>query len=204
MIYRFYDYIDKYVETLTYIIQRAIYNKYSFDYVQKRISNSEMITEFEKSNVTLIAFNSYQKNYSLIFDDYNDFEYQRDVVINWVCYAYIYLFINEQITFEIMFILFPIEEMMKLFPLYHEMNITKLDELFYEKTKYSLLDAIMNKKEIASSKLSESTGISISTIKSLRYNKRDLNKLQYSYVREIAKQLDIRIESLFILKLELD
>jgi DNA-binding Xre family transcriptional regulator len=163
-----------------------------------------MINEFEKSNVTLIAFSSYEKNYSLIFDDYNDFEYRRDNTLNWISYAYIYLFINQQVTFETLFILFPIKEMIKLFPLYHEMSITKLDEVFYEKTKYSLLDGIMNKKEMSSYKLAELTGISVSTIKALRYNKRDLNKLQYSYVREIAKYLNIKIESLFFLKLEIN
>ena len=203
-IYQYYDYIDKYVETLTYIIQRAIHNRYSFDYIQRRICFSEMINDFEKSNVTLIAFNSYEKNYSLMFDDSNSFEYQRNNVINWISHAYIYLFINKQITFESLFLLFPIEEMINLFPLYHEMSFTKLDELYSEKTKYSLLDAIMSKRNMSSNKLAALSGISISTIKSLRYNKRDLNKLQYSYVREIAKQLDIRIESLFNLKLELD
>lgn len=204
MIYQFYDYINKYVETLTYIFSRAIHNKYSYEYIQKRICESEMINEFEKSNVTLIAFSSYEKNYSLIFDDYNDFEYRRDNTLNWISYAYIYLFINQQVTFETLFILFPIKEMIKLFPLYHEMSITKLDEVFYEKTKYSLLDGIMNKKEMSSYKLAELTGISVSTIKALRYNKRDLNKLQYAYVREIAKYLNIKIESLFFLKLELN
>lgn len=204
MIYQFYDYINKYVETLTYIFSRAIHNKYSYEYIQKRICESKMINEFEKSNVTLIAFSSYEKNYSLIFDDYNDFEYRRDNTLNWISYAYIYLFINQQVTFETLFILFPIKEMIKLFPLYHEMSIIKLDEVFYEKTKYSLLDGIMNKKEMSSYKLAELTGISVSTIKALRYNKRDLNKLQYSYVREIAKYLNVKIESLFFLKLELN
>lgn len=204
MIYQFYDYINKYVETLTYIFSRAIHNKYSYEYIQKRICESKMINEFEKSNVILIAFSSYEKNYSLIFDDYNDFEYRRDNTLNWISYAYIYLFINQQVTFETLFILFPIKEMIKLFPLYHEMSITKLDEVFYEKTKYSLLDGIMNKKEMSSYKLAELTGISVSTIKALRYNKRDLNKLQYSYVREIAKYLNVKIESLFFLKLELN
>ena len=203
-IYQYYDYIDKYAETLTYIFQRAIHNRYSFDYIQKRICFSEMVIEFEKSNVTLIAFNSYKKNYSLMFDDSDSFEYQRNNLINWISHAYIYLFINKQITFESLFLLFPIEEMINLFPLYHEMSVSKLDELYSETTKYSLLDAIMTKRNMSSNKLAALSGISISTIKFLRYNKRDLNKLQYSYVREIAKQLDVRIESLFNLRLELD
>ena len=83
------------------------------------------------------------------------------------------------------------------------MSVTKLDELFYERTTYSLLDGIMNKRNMSSNELAELTNISVSTIKALRYNVRDLNKLQYSYVREIAKCLDVKIESLFFLKLEL-
>lgn len=202
MIYQFYDYIDKYVETLTYIFSRAMHNKYTYEYIQKRISESEMINELENSNVTLIAFSSFEKNYSSMFDDYNDFEYKRDNVLNWISYAYIYLFINQQVTFETLFLLFPIQEMINLFPIYHEMDITKLDDCFYEKTKYSLLDAIMNVRKVSSYKLAELTGISVSTIKALRYSKRDLNKLQFSYVRDIAKHLGVKIESLFFLKLE--
>lgn len=204
MIYQAYDYIDKYVETLTYIFSRALYNKYSFDYIQKRIYKSEMIREFEESNVTPIAFDSYEKNYKSIFGDMDDFKYERNNTINWIVYAYIYLFIHKKITFEFLLLLFPLERMFEIFPMYHQMGISRLDGLFHEETKYSLLDAIMNKRKITSKKLSELTGISVSTIKALRYNKRDMNKLQYSYVRKIAEVLKIKTESLFFLELELD
>ena len=204
MIYQAYDYIDKYVETLTYIFCRALHNNYSFDYIQERIYKSEMIREFEESNVTLIAFDSYEKNYKSIFGDMDDFNYERNNTLNWIAYAYIYLFINKKITFEFLFLLFPLEKMFEIFPIYHEMGISRLDGLFHEETKHSLLDAIMNKRKITSKKLSEQTGISISTIKALRYNKRDMNKLQYSYVRKIAEVLKIKTDSLFFLNLELD
>ena len=75
MIYLSDDYIEKYSNTLSYLIGRSANEGYSFDYIQRKISYSEAISEFEKSNVTIIAFTSMEKIYSGVFTDYNN-EYQ--------------------------------------------------------------------------------------------------------------------------------
>ena len=67
MIYLSDDYIEKYIETLCYLLDRSITESYSFNVIEKSIAYSTMINELEKSNITLIAFSSIEKNYKDIF-----------------------------------------------------------------------------------------------------------------------------------------
>ena len=65
-----------------------------------------------------------------------------------------------------------------------------------DKIEYTILDVIMKKKKISSSRLSSLTNIPISTIKALRYSDRDINKLEASKLLSIAKCLNVKMKSL--------
>ena len=197
MIYLSDDYIEKYSNTLSYLIGRSANEGYSFDYIQRKISYSEAISEFEKSNVTIIAFTSMEKIYSGIFTDYNnDYQYNPYDIFGWVGYAYIHLFLNLEITFEALFFLIPIQEMLNMYKLYHEMDITHLEEYAKEVMKHSLLDVIMKRKKTSNNDLSKKTNIPVSTINSLRYGNRDITKLEAKKILSIAYALNVKIETL--------
>lgn len=197
MIYLSDDYIEKYSNTLSYLIGRSANEGYSFDYIQRKISYSEAISEFEKSNVTIIAFSSMEKIYSDVFTDYNnDYQYNPYDIFGWVGYAYIHLFLNLEITFEALFFLIPIQEMLNMYKLYHEMDITHLEEYAKEVMKYSLLDVIMKRKKTSNNDLSKKTNIPVSTINSLRYGNRDITKLEAKKILSIAYALNVKIETL--------
>lgn len=197
MIYLSDDYIEKYSNTLSYLIGRSANEGYSFDYIQRKISYSEAISEFEKSNVTIIAFSSMEKTYSGIFTDYNnEYQYNPYDIFGWVGYAYIHLFLNLEITFEALFFLIPIQEMLNMYKLYHEMDITHLEEYAKEVMKHSLLDVIMKRKKTSNNDLSKKTNIPVSTINSLRYGNRDITKLEAKKILSIAYALNVKIETL--------
>lgn len=197
MIYLSDDYIEKYSNTLSYLIGRSANEGYSFDYIQRKISYSEAISEFEKSNVTIIAFSSMEKIYSDVFTNYNnDYQYNPYDIFGWVGYAYIHLFLNLEITFEALFFLIPIQEMLNMYKLYHEMDITHLEEYAKEVMKYSLLDVIMKRKKTSNNDLSKKTNIPVSTINSLRYGNRDITKLEAKKILSIAYALNVKIETL--------
>lgn len=197
MIYLSDDYIEKYSNTLSYLIGRSANEGYSFDYIQRKISYSEAISEFEKSNVTIIAFSSMEKIYSGVFTDYNnEYQYNPYDIFGWVGYAYIHLFLNLEITFEALFFLIPIQEMLNMYKLYHEMDITHLEEYAKEVMKYSLLDVIMKRKKTSNNDLSKKTNIPVSTINSLRYGNRDITKLEAKKILSIAYALNVKIETL--------
>lgn len=205
MIYLSDDYFTKYIDSFSYLISRASYEGYSLPYIEKVISYSSFINELERSNITTIAFTSMEKLYYELFPKYenNLFDYDPYNIYAWVSYIYFHLFLEFQITFELIFIILPIEDMLNLYKVYHEMDYKKMYEVFKSRVPYSYLDNIMKKKGISSNELSIISDIPFSTINALRYNKRNIAKLEVSSLFKIAKALNIKTESLLV-SLELD
>ena len=198
MIYLADDYVNKYQDALSYILSRAVYEKYSFSYIEKVISYSSVFSELEKSNVTQIAFSSYEKNYSILFPDSsnNDFVFNPYDMFSWIGSSYMKLFLSLEITFELLFIILPLPEMMNLYSLYHEMDYTQLLNHVRELVPFSPLDTIMKNRNISSNKLSELSGVSCPTIKALRYGRRDINKFEAGNLFKVAIHLNVKAESL--------
>ena len=69
MIYLADDYISRYCEVLSYLIGKSAEKKYSLNFIERTIAYSTMISELERSNVTTIAFSSYENIYQDIFKD---------------------------------------------------------------------------------------------------------------------------------------
>ena len=197
MIYLSDDYISKYSDVLSYLIARSHDEGYSFDFIQKSISYSIAVNELERSNVTIFAFSSIEKIYSDIFPMHsNDYELDIYGLFGWVGSAYMLLFLKLEITFEALFCLIPIEEMINLYHLYHEMDNVKLIAYAKEKMKHSLLDVIMQRKGLSNKQLSIKTELSVSTINAIRYGNRDINKLEANKLLKMARALNIKMETL--------
>lgn len=197
MIYLFDDYVEKYQNTFSYILGRAIEEKYSFDYIEKTIAYSQICFELEHSNITTIAFSSSERIYSSIFplkDNLIDINIYGPY--GWIGYIYVRLFLDLKTTFEFLFYLLPIEEALSCYKLYHEMDYSQMFMHVKEKIKYSHLDTVMSAKGISNSKLSVLSDISIATINALRYNKRDFDKLEVKKANQIATTLHVKIETL--------
>ena len=197
MIFLSDDYVEKYTNTLSYLIGRSIYEGYSFDYIEKSIAYSLPISELEKSNITIFAFSSVEKIYQYIFPiQDNNYSFSIYDIYGWVGYTYMNLFLKLEITFEALFYVIPIEEMLNLYNLYHEMSFSKMVDYTKEKMKYSLLDMVMKRKGISNQELSNKTDISISTINALRYNKRDISKYEASKLLLLSRYLNVKMETL--------
>ena len=197
MIYLSDDYLTKYSDALSYLLARSYSEGYSFDYIQKTISYSQPINELERSDITSIAFSSLEKIYSGVFPIHNnEFVFNPYDAFGWSGYAYLHLFLKKKITFEALFYLIPLSEMLNLYHLYHEMSLSQLEEYASNVLKYSMLDIVMKTKKVSNSELSEKTGLSVSTINALRYRKRDINKLEAYKLMLIANALDVKIETL--------
>lgn len=197
MIYLSDDYLTKYSDTLSYLISRSYSEGYSFDFIQKTIAYSKAISELERSNITSIAFSSFEKVYSETFPkNNNDFSFNAYDMFGWSGYAYMHLFLKLRITFEALFYLIPLEEMFQLYHLYHEMSITQLEEYASNQLKFTMLDIIMKSSNISTQALSKMTDLSASTINALRYKKRDIAKLEASKLSRIALALNVKMETL--------
>ena len=107
----------------------------------------------------------------------------------WIGNIYLHLFLSLEITFETLFFVIPIKEMMSLYHLYHEMDNRRMLD-------HSLLDVVMKRKKISNKELSLKTNISVSTINALRYDKRDINKLEASKLLSLSRALKTKMETL--------
>lgn len=198
MIYLSDDYVDKYIETLSYLIGRAIQEGYTLENIENIIANSNIASEMEKSNVTSIAFSSSEKIYSQMFKTIRNNDYEHDVysVYGWLGYIYINLFLSLKITFELLFIILPLETALNMYHLYHEMSFSHLENDVKSKVEHSYLNMIMKKRIISNAELSKRSGVAISTISSLRYKNRDINKLELQKAVALAQALRVKSETL--------
>ena len=198
MIYLSDDYLTKYGDVIGYLIGRAIGENYSHLYIEHSISYSSMIYELERSNITTIAFSSCEAIYQNIFPkkDNKGYIYSPYDIYGWLGYIYLHLFLDLEITFELLFILLPINEAIDMYPLYHEMDYLKTLEYVKSKIKYTYLDLIMNNKNLSSKDIANSSGIPFSTIQALRYGKRDIDKLEAYKILLLANSIGVKIESL--------
>ena len=197
MIYLADDYVQKYQNVLTYILGRAITKGYSFSFIERTIAYSVTFSEFEKSNVTSIAFSSNEKIYSELFDDENN-GYQESPydIYGWLGYVYIHLFFRFKITFEMLFLALPIETAISMYPLYHEMDVSQMEDYFSAELFPSSLSCIMKKRDITMQQLAAKTNIPFATIRSLKLGYRDIDKLEVFKAVLIASALNIKIETL--------
>ena len=198
MIYLSDDYIAKYCDTLSYIIERSVYEQYSFNHIERSIAYSMMINELEKSDVSIIAFSSSEDIYHQIFPLKDNDGFIQDIYSNysWASYIYMHLFLDLEITFESLFFIVPLEEILSLYHLYHEMDYSQTLSYVKDKMERSTLNIIMKRKKISSNKLSSLTNTSISTIKALRYSYRDIDKIEARKLLLIANCLNVKMESL--------
>ncbi len=197
MIFTSYDYIDKYIEVLNYLIARSISEQYSFDHIEKTIARSLPFTRFEKSDVTTIAFSSPKEIYSELFPNIKgDFVINPNDIYGWIAFAYINIFLKKQVTFETIFAALPLEKMLLYYGPYHEMDISQLLELFDEKVGKSHLDLFMKKSDMSCVELAKQTNIPLPTIKALRYGHRDIAKMELYRTILISSVLHIKVESL--------
>ena len=197
MIYKADDYVQKYENVLTYVLGRAITKGYSFSFIERSISYSITFSEFEKSNVTRIAFMPNDEIYEEIFNEVkNDYKENPYDIYGWLGYIYIHLFFRFKITFEMLFIALPIETAISMYPLYHEMDITQLFDYFAEVLRPSSLSLVMKRRGFTMKKLSEASNIPFSTIRSLKLGYRDIDKLEVFKTVLIASVLNVKVETL--------
>ena len=197
MIYLADDYVQKYENVLTYILGRSITRGYSFSYIERSISYSATFSEFEKSNVTQIAFSSNEKIYSELFDDENnDYKDNPYDIYGWLGFIYTHLFFKFKITFEMLFIALPIETAISMYPVYHEMDTSQIDDYLSIELFPSSLSCIMKRHNVTMQELSLKTSIPFATIRSLKLGYRDIDKLEVFKTVLIASALNVKVETL--------
>ena len=115
----------------------------------------------------------------------------------WSAVSYFDLHLKTNKPFSYIFLKLPLEKMLDMYDVYHEMDFSALLERFNELEKEkTILRALCEEKHVSLSKLSKGTGISVNTL--MKYNASDnaLYRASFQNIIEIATFLDVSI-SLF-------
>ena len=115
----------------------------------------------------------------------------------WSAVSYFDLRLKTNKPFAYIFLKLPLEKLLDMYDVYHEMDFSSLLERFAELEKEkTILRALCEERHISLSKLSKGTGISANTLSKYNASDEALYKGSFQNIIEIATFLDVPI-SLF-------
>jgi hypothetical protein len=183
----------------------AIHNKMHPAAFTDYLIDSKYVMEIEKGNLFEISDISVEEGYHSIvgnniakddsFGIYND--------AYWCGHCYFELFLTLHKPFSYLFLKLPLAEMLDLYKVYHEMDISQLEEYFHDREKEETILRLLCKRHRCSiNKLSKATGISVNTLNKYRSSDKSLYSASFQNIYRISKYLDTPI-SLFVEELQL-
>ena len=182
----------------SYILFFGFKHDYSFDYVERHLSSASIVKTIEKKNECGFLYDStlsdsIKEIYGLVqlFDD--DIVAQS-VYSLWISEAYLKLLFEYRKPLSFLFLYIPLEEMVRIFSPYHEMDWTHLYAEFERRVEQtSLLRAILDKENISINKLSQLTGISKNTLTTYLVDER-LRAASFDNIYRISNVLELDID----------
>ena len=188
----------KLYEYFSYILFFGFKHDYSFDFMERHLSSSSIVKTIEKKNDCNFLYDStlsdsIKEIYGLVqlFDD--DIVAQS-VYSLWISEAYLKLLFEYRKPLSYLFLYIPLEEMVRIFSPYHEMDWTHLYAEFERRVEQtSLLRAILDKENISINKLSQLTGISKNTLTTYLVDER-LRAASFENIYKIANVLELDID----------
>lgn len=183
----------------------AIHNKMHPAAFTDYLINSKYVMEIEKGNLIEISDISVEEGYHSIvgnniakddsFGIYND--------AYWCGYCYFELFLMLRKPFSYLFLKLPLAEMLDLYNVYHEMDISQLVDYFHDKEKEETILRLLCKRYRCSiNKLSKATGISINTLNKYRSSDQSLYNASFQNIYKISTFFKTPI-SLFVEELHI-
>lgn len=199
--YKIQDIRDTFARYFVIAINNKMHPAAFTDY----LINSKYVMEIENGNLIEISDISVEEGYHSIvgnniarddsFGIYND--------AYWCGHRYFELFLTLHKPFSYLFLKLPLAEMLDLYKVYHEMDISQLEEYFHDREKEETILRLLCKRHRCSiNKLSKATGISVNTLNKYRSSDKSLYSASFQNIYRISKYLDTPI-SLFVEELQL-
>lgn len=167
----------------------AIHNKMHPAAFTDYLISSKYVMEIEKGNLFEISDISVEEGYHSIvgnniakddsFGIYND--------AYWCGHCYFELFLTLHKPFSYLFLKLPLEKMLDLYNVYHEMDISQLIDYFHDKEKEETILRLLCKRYRCSiNKLSKATGISVNTLNKYRSSDKSLYNASFQNIYKIS------------------
>ena len=124
---------------------------------------------------------------ALSFSEYVDYD---DAY--WCGWAYMQLLFEARVPMPYLFLVLPLGNMLDLYPVYHEMDITQLVDLFEaERSQETIMRRLLKRKKMKAPALSEKSGVSINTINAYRKSDESLYAASFQNAFRLARALDV-------------
>lgn len=110
----------------------------------------------------------------------------------WSGYIYMNLFYEFRKPFAYIFLTMPLDLLLELYPVYHEMDISQIFERFeIEASKTSILSKALKNKKMSAPTLARLTNISLNSINYYKKSDKNLYAAGFQAVYKISKALNL-------------
>ena len=191
--------IDDVEKTFSRLFVLAVHQSMNLSSFTFLLSTSNYVNKLEEGDIDAVCNISIEKAYfdvtnETIKDDsygiYND--------AYWSGYSYFELFLKTHKPFSYLFLKLPLEKMLDIYEIFHEMDFTSLLEYFKKReTESTILGVLCKNKKCSLTKLKEATGISVNTLSKYRSSDEILYKASFQNIYKLARYFEVPI-SLFV------
>lgn len=186
--------MDKYIDIIARLYSLAIDFKMNPDAISERIIKSEIIRDIERRNYCDLDNNTFRSISYFLFPEINA---QDDYLFNydrgyWCGYVYMSLFYELKKPISYIILKLPLKELMEMYDVYHEMDISFLFEYFKEiENRNTIIEIILDRYNLSVTKLSKESNVPLRTIKNFKKDDENLYKGTFLNVHRIALALDL-------------
>lgn len=195
------------IEKVRYIFARlfvtAIQNETNLMAFTRSLANSDFIKKIEADKYDDYFNKSIIEIFESIVTCYiredDSFGVYNDAY--WSGVSYFDLYLKTHKPFSYIFLKLPLERLLDIYPVYHEMDFSSLYEFFQQlEQDKTILHILCEQYHASLSKISKATTISVNTLKKYNTSDEALYKASFQNIVKIANYFDVPI-SLFIEKL---
>lgn len=112
----------------------------------------------------------------------------------WCGHCYFELFLRTRKPFAYLFLKLPLEKLMDLYPIYHEMDFSSLLEFFEKREKEkTILRLLCEQKKTTLPRLSEVTGIAVPTLSKYKVSDKALYRASFQMIMAIADYFEVPV-----------
>ena len=184
---------EKCIEYISQIFSFCVEAKIHFEVITDVLGKSNFIKNIENSNYSYLNEKTPFEIFVEIFDkDFiDDNNYMKYDSSYWCGYVYSQIFYEYNKPFSYIFLKMPLEKLINMYEIYHEMDIGQSFEQFeIEMNKETILRLLLKKHCISGAELSRRTGVSTATINNMKKDDDALYNASFKIVQRIASTLD--------------
>ena len=195
-------------EHMAQLFSLAVHAKINLDTVTSAIEHSAFAAQLQAGRCSQLANSTAEELFEGLFENVRNAEYLPTAghavydEAYWCGWAYMQLLFETHMPLPYLFLVLPLRRMMDLYPVYHEMDISQLFDLFKaERQNVTIMRSLLKRHGLKVPELSKRSGVSVNTIN--HYKKADENLYAASFQNafRLARALDAPPE-LFLQQLE--